>query len=290
VTITYTGINVTYSTTPVAPSGVGHYTVSASLNNANFQANVVNGTMRIVALSPTDEQTASPGSSATASVLPAGSSPGITLNENHTSGGVAADVKVGIFDENPTDTSVQDVGGGFAGGKISNQNAGDTGVLTFYYPPSITGQNETLLQLFYFNGSAWVPARDGSGNPPTKSTTDNQDGTTSGGKFTLNLSSTSSPKLSDFANGNGIVFTVSTVVSGDISGDGQVTVSDLVLLANIIAGNISPTPAQKQAGDVFQDGQITIQDLVTLANFIAGNIHSLPVVPGPIADPGNPKP
>ncbi|HZS44063.1 MAG TPA: choice-of-anchor Q domain-containing protein, partial [Blastocatellia bacterium] len=77
------------------------------------------------------------------------------------------------------------------------------------------------------------------------------------------------------------------VVSGDLSGDGQVTVQDLVILANIIAGNITSTPTQKVCGDVFQDntGQITIQDLVTLANFIAGNIHSLPVVSGPIVNP-----
>src|SRR5581483_11037769 len=82
------------------------------------------------------------------------------------------------------------------------------------------------------------------------------------------------------------------IVSGDLTGDGQVTVQDLVVLANIIAGNITPSPTQKISGDVFQDGsgQITIQDLVTLANFIAGNIHTLPVVSGPIVNPGGPLP
>src|SRR5262249_9050919 len=77
VAVTYSGTNVTYGPTQNAPSGVGHYSVVASLSNSNFQANNVNGTMRIVGLSPTDEQTANPGASTTASVLPAGSSPGI---------------------------------------------------------------------------------------------------------------------------------------------------------------------------------------------------------------------
>lgn len=68
-------------------------------------------------------------------------------------------------------------------------------------------------------------------------------------------------------------------ISGDVNGDQQVTVSDLV--ANILAGNFQPTQAQLVSADVFQDGQLTIVDLVTMANFIAGNIKSLPVVPGP---------
>ncbi|HZS47893.1 MAG TPA: hypothetical protein VFC63_22680 [Blastocatellia bacterium] len=69
-------------------------------------------------------------------------------------------------------------------------------------------------------------------------------------------------------------------VYGDLSGDGQVTIQDLVIEANIIAGNITPAAQQMLAGDVNQadgTGTITITDLVTLANFIAGNIKSLPV-------------
>jgi hypothetical protein len=91
----------------------------------------------------------------------------------------------------------------------------------------------------------------------------------------------------------GYTLVIANVVFGDLNGDNQVTVSDLVILANIIAGNINPTPTQKTLGDVFQDGsgQITIQDLVTMANFLAGNIHNLPVVSGPIMNPGGgPKP
>src|SRR5581483_10099939 len=101
---------------------------------------------------------------------------------------------------------------------------------------------------------------------------------------TATVPGVSSPAVFDLTN--------QVIISGDLTGDGQVTVQDLVVLANIIAGNISPTPTQKISGDVFQDGsgQITIQDLVTLANFIAGNIHTLPVVSGPIVNPGGPLP
>jgi len=66
---------------------------------------------------------------------------------------------------------------------------------------------------------------------------------------------------------------------GDVNTDQSVTVSDLVAVANFIAGNIpqnSPS-FNKLAADVNQDGVITITDLVVLANFLAGNIPSLPV-------------
>ncbi|HZS46038.1 MAG TPA: choice-of-anchor Q domain-containing protein, partial [Blastocatellia bacterium] len=101
---------------------------------------------------------------------------------------------------------------------------------------------------------------------------------------TATVPGVSSPAVFDLTN--------QVIISGDLTGDGQVTVQDLVVLANIIAGNISPTPTQLGAADVFDDhtGQITIQDLVTLANFIAGNIHSLPVTVGSSSNPDGTKP
>jgi len=70
--------------------------------------------------------------------------------------------------------------------------------------------------------------------------------------------------------------TISTIAYGDVNGDGVINVTDLVLLANKVAGNIN---TDLPAGDVVQDGTINIKDLVALANFIAGNIHTLPVQP-----------
>src|SRR5262249_25674727 len=74
---------------------------------------------------------------------------------------------------------------------------------------------------------------------------------------------------------------------GDLNGDNQVDISDLVLLANVIAGNVHLQ--NMEAADVEFDHSVNVSDLVALANELAGNIKYLPVVPvteGPIADPG----
>jgi len=117
----------------------------------------------------------------------------------------------------------------------------------------------------------------GSGNSaPVKDTTDNLDNTVSGGRFTLTLDNTSSPKVSELT---GTVFSATTAIMGDVNGDNVVNVSDLVLMANILAGNFIPTTVRKAAADVQQDGtgKITVGDLITLANFLAGNTKTLPV-------------
>jgi len=55
---------------------------------------------------------------------------------------------------------------------------------------------------------------------------------------------------------------------GDLDFDGQTTVTDIVILVNIIIGNTSPTGPQNETGDVNSDGSINVQDLVTLVNII----------------------
>jgi len=123
--------------------------------------------------------------------------------------------------------------------------------------------------------------------PPTKGNITNLNATT--GTFTYTATATGSDSFTFKVNDGTVDSSPQTVtitninfISGDLNGDTHVTVADLVILANIIAGNITPTPVQKLSGDVFQDGQISIKDLVTLANFLAGNISTLPVVPGPM--------
>jgi hypothetical protein len=66
------------------------------------------------------------------------------------------------------------------------------------------------------------------------------------------------------------------VLYGDLNHDGKVDVTDLLILANGLAGN---TQIDKNAADVLRDGVVSISDLITMANFLAGNISNLPVVP-----------
>lgn len=65
---------------------------------------------------------------------------------------------------------------------------------------------------------------------------------------------------------------------GDVNFDNSLTISDLITIANIIAGNI--VPLDTAPADLNCDGMITIQDQVTLANVLAGNITQLPVGTG----------
>ncbi len=67
-----------------------------------------------------------------------------------------------------------------------------------------------------------------------------------------------------------------TVLYGDINHDGKVDISDLMTMANFLAGN---SVIDTNAADVLRDGKVNISDLMTLANYLAGNISNLPVVP-----------
>lgn len=56
--------------------------------------------------------------------------------------------------------------------------------------------------------------------------------------------------------------------SGDMNQDLSINVQDVVILVNLILGNIAPTPELLSAGDLNYDSFITVQDLVLLVNLI----------------------
>jgi hypothetical protein len=63
---------------------------------------------------------------------------------------------------------------------------------------------------------------------------------------------------------------------GDLNFDNILSVSDLIIEANILAGNVMPQdPAP---ADLNLDGVANVSDLITLANFLAGNIFNLPIL------------
>lgn len=98
--------------------------------------------------------------------------------------------------------------------------------------------------------------------------------------FATDITASSHQDITVFSPSSG-VFSDATPLTvfryGDLNFDNTVNIQDLVLLSNLISGNLpgfDTTPA-----DVYQDGVIDTADLTTLANFIAGNIHHLPVTP-----------
>jgi len=56
--------------------------------------------------------------------------------------------------------------------------------------------------------------------------------------------------------------------SGDMNQDFSLDIQDVVILVNLILGNITPNPVLIAAGDLNDDTLITVQDLVLLINSI----------------------
>jgi hypothetical protein len=90
------------------------------------------------------------------------------------------------------------------------------------------------------------------------------------------------------SGGTSNALTLTVFRYGDLNFDNTVTISDLALLANYLAGNatlIDPVTA-----DLNLDGKVDTTDQTILANFIAGNIHKLPVLgPNPVVNAISPQ-
>ena len=84
-----------------------------------------------------------------------------------------------------------------------------------------------------------------------------------------------SKKVASGLVGTGMVAVSSTasvtiVVTGDVNGDGRITITDVVKLQNKVAGASSLTGAYALAGDINGDGKITITDVVQAAQVTVG--------------------
>ena len=145
-----------------------------------------------------DAAIALPGGIATATNAP--TTPGrqgvsATLTNNNPASAPAT-VAVASYATNPVGDATF-AAGGFFDIQVTGADASDSLTAQFYYPTTVTGFSEVLLQLLYWNGSAWAPVVGAGGSPPFKDTNDNLDGTTSGGRFTVTLDSSSIPRITD---------------------------------------------------------------------------------------------
>jgi hypothetical protein len=120
-----------------------------------------------------------------------------------------ATLTVARYAGNPTPGTIF-AGGGFVDLRVTGAHPGDALAARFYYPATITGAMEAAQQLLYWTGSAWAPVHGSIGSDPVKDTTDNLDGTTSGGRFSVTLDATSTPKITEVG---GTVFTAAPSAS-----------------------------------------------------------------------------
>jgi hypothetical protein len=61
---------------------------------------------------------------------------------------------------------------------------------------------------------------------------------------------------------------VNNVIPGDVNGDGEVNVADLVAVSNYMAGDDT---VSKEKADVNSDGEVNVADLVAISNIMSGN-------------------
>lgn len=64
-------------------------------------------------------------------------------------------------------------------------------------------------------------------------------------------------------------------IKGDVTGDGEVAMGDVVKVARAVAGSVTLTDGEKIAADVTGDGDVAMGDVVRIARFVAGSITEL---------------
>ena len=57
---------------------------------------------------------------------------------------------------------------------------------------------------------------------------------------------------------------------GDVNGDSNVNVSDVVISVGIVLGSVFPDECQMEYADLNQDGTINVSDIVMMVNMILG--------------------
>lgn len=65
--------------------------------------------------------------------------------------------------------------------------------------------------------------------------------------------------------------TYTAVIYGDLSGDGEITIKDLLLVQKFLLSSQSLDSAYKEAADVSKDGKITIKDLLLVQKYLLGS-------------------
>jgi hypothetical protein len=127
-------------------------------------------------------------------------------------------VLAATYDEEPVGDSVFEVvAGTFVDVQIVGANEHVVATVAFYYPSTVTGDAEASLALNYYDGTEWISVLSSGGVPPTKDTTDNLDGTVSGGRFTVTFDMTSTPSILDLGGTVFVMFDTAPQV-GTITG------------------------------------------------------------------------
>ncbi len=229
-------------------------------------------------VSTVSAQVAAPSTQSTVTVAAASANDAgvtATLQNNSTTSANAA-IAVATYQTNATGTPYFDAGGKFVDVQLTGADSADVATTYFYYP-AITSVPEDQLTLLYFDGTFWKPVLSSGGVAPAKDTTDNLDGTISGGRFTVIFDNTSTPKITDLT---GTVFTVSLPdttppsisapadIIAEATSPGGARITFAATATDTVSGAV-PVAASPASGSMFPVGTTTVTLAATDA---AGNV------------------
>ena len=86
------------------------------------------------------------------------------------------------------------------------------------------------------------------------------------GEYPITLSGAKAVNY-DISYTNGKLIVTQAYTPGDVNGDGEVNVADLVAVSNHMAGDET---VSKEKADVNSDGEVNVADLVAISNIMAG--------------------
>lgn len=154
-----------------------------------------------------------PGNSTTVSTAPttAGQSGVSATLTNNNPSSTPVTVTVANYTSSPL-AGTMFAAGGFFDLQVTGADASDRVTASFYYPSTILAGVEAGLVLRYWNGTALVPVIGSGGAAPVKDTTNNLDGTVSGGRFSVTFDATSTPSIMDLGG------TVFAIIEGTATG------------------------------------------------------------------------
>ena len=214
-------------------------------------------TIGTAAMSVADSAVVPAGGTVLVSTAPSdASSPGVQAGVsaafNHADGAGPATISAVTYSSNPAAGTLFDTGAGFVDLQVAGAQPSDSMAANFYYPSSIMSPVEDTLVLLYFNGTVWGPVLSSGGASPAKDTTDNLDGTVSGGRFSVVFDNTSTPPITAMG---GTVFAPTTpAVASDktppvpdaaslptITGQCSATISTVPTATDAVTGKVQGT-------------------------------------------------
>ena len=209
---------VTYNGSTNPPTAEGSYYVVAKTTVGG--SSYISGSGTLVIGAAVQSAAVNPGAHQTVSALGTGGKPSVSVTATN-QGSSALQVSAATYSGKPATVGTFGFGSSttasYVDVRVSGADSNSTLTVKLYYPTNITGTVETKLALTYWNGQAFVPVLSTGGAAPVKNTTDNLDGTTSGGRFTVTFDATSTPKITDLNGTVMMMAPMATITLGNLT-------------------------------------------------------------------------